>query len=44
MLGQKAEAAEEMQNQLVGLAGLDALAADTAVEAGLSVKKPREER
>ena len=41
MLGQGAEAAEEMQNQLVGLGGLVALAAGTAVEAGLAVKKAR---
>ena len=41
VLGQGAEAAEEMQNQLVGLGGLVALAAGTAVEAGLAVKKAR---
>ena len=34
-----AETAEEMNNQLVGLGGLVALAAGTAVEAGLTVKK-----
>ena len=39
--GAGAEAAEEMQNQLVGLGGLVALAAGTAVEAGLAVKKAR---
>ena len=33
----------ELQNQLVGLAGLAALAAGTAVEAGLAVKKAHEE-
>ena len=41
VLGQGAEAAEEMQDQLVGLVGLVALAAGTAVEAGLVVKKAR---
>ena len=40
-LGQDAGAAEELQNQLVGLGGLVALAAGTAVEAGLAVKKAR---
>ena len=40
-LGQDAGAAEELQNQLVGLGGLVALAARTAVEAGLAVKKAR---
>ena len=39
--GQDAEASEELQNQLVGLRGLVALAAGTAVEAGLAVKKAR---
>ena len=39
VLGQDAEAAEELQNQLVGLGGLVALAASTAVEAGLAAKK-----
>ena len=39
VLGQDAEAAEELQNQLVGLRGLVALAAGTAVKAGLAVKK-----
>ena len=42
VLGQGAEGAEEMQNQLVGLGGLVALAAGTAVEAGMAVKKSRE--
>ena len=42
VLGQGAGGAEEMQNQLVGLGGLVALAAGTAVEAGLAVKKSRE--
>ena len=40
-LGQGASAAEEMQNQLLGLVGLVVLAAATAVEAGLAVKKSR---
>ena len=41
VLGQDAEAAEELQNQLIGLGGLVVLAAGTAVEAGLAVKKAR---
>ena len=41
VLGQEAGAVEELQNQLVGLGGLVALAAGTAVEAGLAVKKAR---
>ena len=41
VLGQGAEAGEELQDQLVGLFGLVALAAGTAVEAGLAVKKSR---
>ncbi len=41
VLGQDAKAAEEVQNQLIGLGGLVALAAGTAVEAGLTVKKAR---
>ena len=41
VVGQDAGAAEELQNQLVGLGGLVALAAGTAVEAGLAVKKAR---
>ena len=41
VLGQDAQAAEELQNQLIGLAGLVALAAGTAVEAGLAVNKSR---
>ena len=36
---QGAETAEEMNNQLVGLGGLVALADGRAVEAGLTVKK-----
>ena len=42
VLGQGAEGAAEMQNQLVGLGGLVALAAGTAIEAGMAVKKSRE--
>ena len=42
VLGRGAEGAVEAQNQLVGLGGLVALAAGTAVEAGLAVKKSRE--
>ena len=41
VLGQDAGASEELQNQLVGLRGLVALAAGTAVEAGLAAKKAR---
>ena len=41
VLGQDAEAAKELQNQLIGLAGLVALVAGTAVEAGLAAKKSR---
>ena len=41
VLGQDADASEELQNQLVGLGGLVALAAGTAVEAGFAVKKAR---
>ena len=43
VLGQGAEDAQDIQNQLVGLVGFIALAAGTAVEAGLVVKKSREE-
>ena len=43
VLGQGAEDAQDIQNQLVGLVGFIALAAGTAVEAGLAVKKSREE-
>ena len=42
LLGQGAEGTDEMQNQLVGLGGLVTLAAGTAVEAGLALKKSRE--
>ena len=41
VLGQDAGAAEEPENQLIGLAGLVALAAGTAIEAGLAAKKAR---
>ena len=41
VLGQDKEATEELQNQIIGLAGLVALAAGTAVEAGLAAKKAR---
>ena len=41
VLCQQAEAAAEAQNQIVGLAGLLALAEVTATEAGLAVKKVR---
>ena len=43
VLGQDAQAAEELQNQLVGFVGLVSLATGTAVEAGLAVKKSRSE-
>ena len=43
MLGQGAEGAEEIQNQLIGFLGLVALEAGTAVEAGLAAKKSREQ-
>ena len=41
VLRQDAGAAEELQNQLVGLGGLVTLSGGTAVEAGLAVKKDR---
>jgi hypothetical protein len=41
-LGQNVDAAAEAQNQLVGLIGLLVLAAVTATEAGLAVKKVRQ--
>ena len=41
VLRQDAGAAEELQNQLVGLGGLVALSGGTTVEAGLAVKKAR---
>ncbi|EAQ69693.1 putative conserved membrane protein [Synechococcus sp. RS9909] len=40
-LGQNADPAAEVQNQLVGLIGLVLLAAITAAEAGLAVKRVR---
>ena len=43
VLGQGAEVAEEIQNQLIGLLGLVALAAGTAAEAGLAAKKSCEQ-
>ena len=36
---QDAKAGEELQNQLIGLGGLVAIAAGTAVETGLAAKK-----
>lgn len=42
LLGQNADAAAEAQNQLVGLIGLLALAVVTATEAGLAVRRVRE--
>jgi len=42
VLAQSADAAAEAQNQLVGLIGLLLLAAVTAAEAGLSVKRVRQ--
>ena len=43
VLGRGAEAAEEIQNQVIGLLGIVALAAGTAVKAGLIAKKSREQ-
>ncbi len=42
VLAQNADAAAEAQNQLVGLIGLLVLAAVTATEAGLAVKRVRQ--
>ena len=42
VLGQ--ESSEDIQNQLIGLGGLIALAAGTAVEAGFAVKNARSEQ
>lgn len=42
LLGQNAEPAAEAQNQLIGLIGLLILAAVTAAEAGLAVKRVRQ--
>ncbi|MEI6830163.1 MAG: hypothetical protein WCK64_10020 [Synechococcaceae cyanobacterium ELA445] len=41
VLGQGGEAAADPQNQLIGLGGLLLVAAVTAVEAGLAVKRVR---
>ena len=41
--GQGSEGSEDIQNQLVGLGGLIALAAGTAIEAGFAVKNARSE-
>ena len=41
VLGQDADVSDELRNQLMGLGGLVVLAAGTAVEAGLAVKKAR---
>jgi hypothetical protein len=42
LLGQNAPGAEDARNQLVGLIGLLVLAAVTAAEAGLAVKRARQ--
>ncbi|MEB3324240.1 MAG: hypothetical protein VKM17_02750 [Cyanobacteriota bacterium] len=42
VFGREADPAMEMQNQLIGLIGLLVLAAVTAVEAGLAVKRVRQ--
>jgi hypothetical protein len=43
VFGREADPAMEMQNQLIGLIGLLVLAAVTAVEAGLAVKRVRQQ-
>jgi len=43
VLAQKADAAAEAQNQLVGLIGLLALAGVSATEAGLAVRRVRQD-
>ena len=43
VLGQGAEGAEQIQNQLIGLLGLVALAIGTAIEAGLAAKQSGEQ-
>ena len=43
VLGQQSDATVEARNQLVGLIGLLALAAVTATEAGLAVKRVRQD-
>ena len=42
LLGQNADGSETAQNQLVGLIGLLSLATVTALEAGLAVKRVRD--
>jgi hypothetical protein len=42
LLGQSGDAAAESQNQLVGLIGLLVLAAVTATEAGLAIRRVRQ--
>lgn len=42
LLGQSEDAAAESQNQLVGLIGLLVLAAVTATEAGLAIRRVRQ--
>ena len=42
LLGQNADGSETAQNQLVGLIGLVSLATVTALEAGLAVKRVRD--
>ena len=43
VLGQQSDAAADARNQLVGLIGLLTLAAVTATEAGLAVKRVRQD-
>jgi hypothetical protein len=43
VLGRQADAATERQNQLIGLIGLLLLAAVTAVEAGIAVRRVRQQ-
>lgn len=43
VLGQQSDAADDPRNQLVGLIGLLTLAAVTAAEAGLAVKRVRQD-
>ncbi|AII48581.1 hypothetical protein KR52_05415 [Synechococcus sp. KORDI-52] len=43
VLGEGAQGAGDIQNQLIGLLGPVALAAGTSVEAGLAAKKAREQ-
>ena len=44
VLSQWSEGSEDIQNPLIGLGGLIALAAGTAVEAGFAVKNARSEQ